>query len=295
MATADPQPAGDGLAVRAGVAHRAVDRVGVHPAGAAAQPGGAAVRNGAERRRRRTTGSARTTSGRDLWARTWEGTGISLRIGLGTQVIVIAIGIGIGATAAIGGKFMDNALMRFTDLTYAFPDLLAIILLRAVFSERAWPIIGSGDPQLPGLPGPLLQVVLAISLVSWVTVARLVRGQMLSLRESDYVTAARATGASGWRVVFVHMLPNTLGPVIVAATFGIPLAIFAEAVLGYIGFTLPPPTASLGTLVNIGFDYYRVNMWGLLVPSIAIALLMLTFTFIGDGLRDALDPRTRHH
>jgi oligopeptide transport system permease protein len=231
--------------------------------------------------------------GRDIWSRVWEGTRISLRIGLGTQVIVLAIGMVVGAGAALGGRFTDGLLMRFTDLTYAFPDLLAIILLRAVMSERAWPVIGSGDPQIPGFPGPLIQVILAISLVSWVLTARLVRGQMLALQETDYVTAARALGASAPRVVFNHMLPNTLGPVIVVATIGIPVAIFAEAVLGFIGFGLPPPTASLGTLVNQGFDFFRVNRWEILAPAIAIALLMLTFTFLGDGLRDALDPRTR--
>jgi oligopeptide transport system permease protein len=231
--------------------------------------------------------------GRDMWARVWEGMRISLKIGIGSQIIVLAIGMLVGGAAALGGRFTDSALMRFTDLMYAFPDLLAIILLRAVLTERAWPIIGTADPQIPGFPGPLIQVILAISLVSWVLTARLVRGQMLSLRETDYVTAARALGASQMRVVFTHMLPNTLGPVIVVATIGIPVAIFAEAVLGFIGFGLPPPTASLGTLVNDGFDYYRINQWEILVPAVAIAMLMLTFTFLGDGLRDALDPRTR--
>jgi oligopeptide transport system permease protein len=231
--------------------------------------------------------------GRDMWSRVWEGTRISLRIGIGTQIIVLTIGMAVGAAAALGGRFSDGILMRFTDLTYAFPDLLAIILLRAVMSERAWPVLGSGDPQIPGFPGPLIQVILAISLVSWVLTARLVRGQMLALRETDYVTAARALGASSPRVVLNHMLPNTLGPVIVVATIGIPVAIFAEAVLGFIGFGLPPPTASLGTLVNNGFDFFRVNRWEILAPAIAIAILMLTFTFLGDGLRDALDPRTR--
>jgi len=231
--------------------------------------------------------------GRDIWSRVWEGTRISLKIGLATQAVVLALGVLVGGGAALGGKFTDAVLMRFTDLTFAFPDLLAIILLKAVLSERRWPIIGSGDPQIPGFPGPLVQVIFAISMVSWVLTARLVRGQMLSLRETDYVNAARAMGASTPRIVFVHMLPNTLGPVIVVATIGIPVAIFAEAVLGFIGFSLPPPTASLGTLVNEGFDYFRINEWEILVPATAIAMLMLTFTFIGDGLRDALDPRTR--
>lgn len=231
--------------------------------------------------------------GRDTWSRVWAGTRISLKIGIGTQIVVLAIGIAVGAGAALGGKLTDNVLMRFTDLMYAFPDLLAIILMRAVLSQRDWPIIGTGDPQIPGMPGSLLQVVLAISFVSWVTLARLVRGQMLALKDAEYILAAESMGASSRRIVFSHMLPNTLGPVIVAVTFGVPTAIFAEAFLGFIGFGLPPPTASLGTLVAEGQSFVRVNQWMVLVPSAAIAILMLCFTFLGDGLRDALDPRTR--
>ncbi|MEO8538829.1 MAG: ABC transporter permease [bacterium] len=231
--------------------------------------------------------------GRDGWARVWAGTRISLKIGIGTQVVVLCFGIAVGAGAALGGRTTDAVLMRFTDLMYAFPDLLAIILMRAVLSQRDWPIIGSGDPQIPGLPGSLLQVIVAISFVSWVTLARLVRGQMLGLKDAEYVIAAQSMGASTRRIVFSHMLPNTLGPVIVAVTFGVPTAIFAEAFLGFIGFGLPPPTASLGTLVAEGQQFVRVNEWMVVVPSVAIAILMLCFTFLGDGLRDALDPRTR--
>ncbi len=231
--------------------------------------------------------------GRDTWARVWAGTRISLKIGIGTQLVVLCIGIAVGAGAALGGRTSDAILMRFTDLMYAFPDLLAIILMRAVLSQREWPIIGTGHPQIPGMPGPLLQVVVAISFVSWVTLARLVRGQMLALRDAEYVVAAQSMGASTRRIVFSHMLPNTLGPVIVAITFGVPTAIFAEAFLGFIGFGLPPPTASLGTLVAEGQSFVRVNEWMVLIPSVAIAILMLCFTFLGDGLRDALDPRTR--
>ena len=231
--------------------------------------------------------------GRDTWARVWEGLRISLKIGVGTQVVVLVLGLSIGASAALGGRASDNVLMRFTDLIYAFPDLLAIILMRAVLSERDWPVIGSGDPQIPGLPGILLQVILAIGIVSWATLARLVRGQMLDLKNADYVLAARSIGARSPRIVFTHMLPNTLGPVIVAVTFGIPAAIFAETFLGFIGFGLPPPTASLGTLVREGQQFVRVSEWMVVIPSLAIAILTLCFTFLGDGLRDALDPRTR--
>jgi len=233
------------------------------------------------------------TLGRDLWSRLLQGTLFSLKIGIGTQVIVLLIGVTIGMAAALAGRLSDTVLMWITDLAYAFPDLLAIILLRQVLLGRNWPIIGEGDPQIPGLNGVLLVTIIAISFVSWTTVARLVRGQMLSIKEQDYVTAARAMGASPWRVVRVHMLPNTLSAVIVSATFGIPLAIFAEATLSFIGIGIEPPNASLGSLIGAGLDSIQVHPVQLVWPTLMVATLMLCFTFLGDGLRDALDPRTR--
>jgi oligopeptide transport system permease protein len=221
--------------------------------------------------------------GRDNWARVWTGVSISLQIGIGTQIVVLIIGLLVGAIAALGGKLTDNVMMRLTDITYAFPDLLFIILMRSVLLGRDWPVISN----------PKLQIILAIAFVNWTIIARLVRGQMLSLAERDFVLAAKALGASPWRVVVQHMLPNSLGPVIVAVTFGIPIAIFAEAALGFIGFGLPPPTASLGRLVSDGYAYVQVNYWVVVFPAAAVAVLMLCFTFVGDGLRDALDPRTR--
>jgi oligopeptide transport system permease protein len=221
--------------------------------------------------------------GRDNWARVLAGVSISLQIGIGTQIVVLLIGLAVGATAALGGRFTDNVMMRLTDITYAFPDLLFIILARSVLNGRDWPVIDN----------PKLQIILAIALVNWTIIARLVRGQMLSLAERDYVLAAKAVGASPLRVVIQHMLPNSLGPVIVAVTFGIPIAIFAEAALGFIGFGLPPPTASLGRLVADGYAYMQVNYWVAVFPAAAVAILMLCFTFVGDGLRDALDPRMR--
>jgi len=224
--------------------------------------------------------------GRDTWARVLEGTLISLQVGLGVQVIVLTIGLLVGGIAALGGRTLDNIMMRITDLFYAFPDLLAIILLRAAFVDRDLPIVGHDASQR-------LLVIFAISFVAWVTVARLVRGQMLSLKERDFVIAARAMGASSFQIVFKHMLPNTLGPVIVAIVFGIPLAIFAEAVLAYIGIGLPPPPASLGRLIYDGYAYIRSNSYLVLFPACTLAFLMLCFTFLGDELRDALDPRAR--
>ena len=221
--------------------------------------------------------------GRDNWARVLQGTWVSLRVALGAQTIVLIVGLTVGGIAALGGKAIDNLMMRITDIGYAFPDLLFIILIRSALEGQ----------DIPVLSNPIVQLIVAISFVGWVTVARLVRGQMLSLKERDYVLAAKAIGARQTRVVFNHMLPNTLGPVIVALVFGIPLAIFAEAALGFIGLSVPPPMASLGRLVADGNRYIERQYWLVLLPASVIALLMLCFTFIGDGLRDALDPRAR--
>jgi len=221
--------------------------------------------------------------GRDSWSRVLQGTWVSVRVALGAQTIVLILGLTVGGIAALGGRAIDNVMMRITDIGYAFPDLLFIILLRSALEGQDYPVLGD----------PVVQLIIAISFVGWVTVARLVRGQMLSLKERDYVLAAKAIGARQTRVVFTHMLPNTLGPVIVALVFGIPLAIFAEAALGYIGLSVPPPMASLGRLVADGNRYIEAQYWLVLIPAAVIALLMLCFTFIGDGLRDALDPRSR--
>jgi oligopeptide transport system permease protein len=221
--------------------------------------------------------------GRDNWSRVLQGLWVSLRVALGVQVVVLTIGLTVGGLAALGSKTMDNVMMRVTDIAYAFPDLLFIILMRSALEGQDLPLLGD----------PIVQMIIAISFVGWVTVARLVRGQMLSLKSRDFVTAARAMGASNWRIVFTHMLPNTLGPVTVAIVFGIPLAIFAEAALGYLGLSVPIPTASLGKLVADGNRYVETQFWLVLIPAAFIAMIMMCFTFLGDGLRDALDPRSR--
>ena len=213
--------------------------------------------------------------GRDQWSRLVNGARISLSIGILTQAIALCIGLVVGLAAGLGGRSIDNAFMRGTDVAYAFPDLLMLILLLSVFGSS------------------LTMIVIAIALVSWPTLARLVRGQVLSLQERDFVLAARAMGASRLHIVTVHMLPNTLGPVVVAAVFGIPFAIFAEAALAFIGLGLPPPTPSWGRLATDGYSAIRSSPHLVLSASLAIAATMIAFTFIGDGLRDALDPRSR--
>lgn len=220
--------------------------------------------------------------GRDRFARVQEGVRTSIEIGFGTAIIVLTLGLLMGSLAAVGGKLTDNLVMRFTDIMFAFPDILAILLIRQILIERDIPFVTEK-----------MVIVFAISMIAWCTIARLVRGQMLSLSQRDYVLAARAIGATRVSVVVKHMLPNTLGPIIVAITFGIPTAIFAEAALSFIGLGIAPPAVSLGGLVQTGYNDIQRNVWAVVFPASAIALLMLSFTFIGDGLRDALDPRTR--
>lgn len=221
--------------------------------------------------------------GRDTYSRLVYGARISLVVGIFTQVIILTIGAAFGGLAALGGKAIDNVVMRFTDVVYAFPDLLLIILLSQVFRNAPFARFAGG----------LFVIFFAISLAGWVTLARLIRGQMLSLKQREFVTAARALGASNRSIVFRHLLPNTLSPVIVGLTFGVPGAIFGEAALSYIGIGIKPPTPSWGVMINQGYNAILATPWPIIFPAVAIALTMLAFTFLGDGLRDALDPRTR--
>jgi len=215
--------------------------------------------------------------GRDQWSRLLHGARVSLSVGLLTQAVALTIGISVGMAAGLGGRMTDNLVMRGTDVAYAFPDLLMLILLLSVLGSN------------------FVMIFLAIGLVSWPTLARLVRGQVLSLNEREFVLAARAIGASRLRIAFTHLLPNVLGPVIVTSVFGIPFAIFAEAALAYIGLGLAPPAASWGRLVADGYGAVRSYPHLVLFPALAIAVTMVSFTFIGDGLRDALDPRASRH
>jgi oligopeptide transport system permease protein len=217
--------------------------------------------------------------GRDQWSRVVNGARISLSVGIVTQIFTVVLGVVIGGLAGLV-KWMDNLLMRFTDIAYSFPDLLMMILLLAAF--------GSGLLLFGFVP---VTIILAISVVWWPTIARLVRGQILSLQERDFALAAKAVGASQWRIIWTHLLPNTFGPVIVVAVFGIPRAIFVEAALAFIGLGIPPPHPSWGTLVNDGFRFVTAAPHLVLSSTLAIAITMMSFTFIGDGLRDAFDPR----
>jgi oligopeptide transport system permease protein len=221
--------------------------------------------------------------GRDLLSRLMDGARISMSVAIVVQMVVILIGVPIGALAGWFGGRTDNILMRFTDVMYAFPDLLFIILLTVAFRET---------PFGKAMDG-LLLVFVAIGLTSWVTVARLVRGQLLALKETEFVEAARAIGVSDRRIVTKHLLPNGMGPIIVAVTLGIPAAILAEATLAYIGIGVQAPRASWGSLVAEGQKVLRSDPHLVVFPAICIAIALISFTFLGDGLRDALDPKLK--
>jgi len=213
--------------------------------------------------------------GRDMLSRLMHGARISLTIGILVQGIILVIGGTIGLVSGYVGGRTDNLLMRFTDIWYAFPDLIFVLVLVSVFGAS------------------LLSIFVAIGIVNWVGLARLVRGQVLSIKEKEYVESARAVGSSHFKIVLRHLVPNALGPVIITLTFGIPQAIFLEAVLSYLGVGIPPPTPSWGVMIQDGYQAIFSAPGQVAFPAIAVAITMLSFTFIGDGLRDALDPRMR--
>jgi ABC-type dipeptide/oligopeptide/nickel transport system permease subunit len=213
--------------------------------------------------------------GRDVLSKVIFGSQVSLAIGILVQAIVLVIGGTIGLVAGYFGGWLDNLLMRFTDIMYAFPDLLFVLIIVAALGPT------------------FINIFVAIGLVGWVGLARLVRGQVLSIKEKEYVEAANAAGSSPFKIILKHLLPNALGPVIVTLTFGIPAAIFTEAVLDFLGVGLRPPQPSWGVMVFEGYGAVDAFPTLVLIPCIALSLTMLAFNFIGDGLRDALDPRMR--
>ena len=226
---------------------------------------------------------------RDIFSRTVVGFRISLSAAIFAIVVVTTIGVLVGTLAAAGPSIADRLLMRVTDVAYAFPDLLLIILLRSAFGTEIF-----GLNSILGLEANVVLLFLAISLTAWPTMARLVRGQLLSIRETEYTQAAIALGASRTRIAVRHWLPNAMGPVTVEATFLVPRAIFAEAALSFIGVGVSAPTPSLGLLINEHFRFVGITWSGLLFPTVLLAILFIAFSFFGDGLRDALDPRSKH-
>ena len=211
--------------------------------------------------------------GRDVLSRIMYGARVSMTVGFVAELIVLCIGVPIGALGGYYGGKVDMVLMRLVDVMYAFPRLLFVILIMSM--------LGRG----------LLNIFIAIGLTGWVRVARLTRAQMLSLKEREFCEAARAAGAGHVGIIVRHLLPNALTPIIVSLTFGIPEAIFTEAALSFIGVGISPPTPSWGQMVGENQQFIRSYWYLCVFPAVGIASIMLAFTFLGDGLRDALDPR----
>ncbi len=219
-------------------------------------------------------------AGRDILARVLLGGRISLMVGIVSTIVSLIIGISVGATAGYLGGRIDELMMRIVDVLYAIPYMMIVIVLLAFF--------GGQSPL-----GQLFLLFVALGAVSWLTMARIVRGQVISLKNQEFILAARATGVTAWRIVARHLIPNTLGPVIVYATLTIPSVMLLEAFLSFLGLGVQAPLASWGSLSAEGIQNIAIFPWQLLCPGITMAITLFSLNFVGDGLRDALDPQMR--
>jgi peptide/nickel transport system permease protein len=213
--------------------------------------------------------------GRDMLSRLIVGIGISLAVGFGITAITMVIGILAGSIAGYRRGWVDTIISGIVEITWGFPLILIAVILAGALG--------------PGL----LATVLAVGLINWAGFARVVRGEVLSLREREFVQAAQASGVSEWRILFRHILPNTLAPTLVMATYYIAAAIIAEAALSFIGLGAQPPTPSLGVMIADGRNYMLLDHWISTLPGITIVIIVMALNFLGDGLRDILDPRLR--
>lgn len=236
--------------------------------------------------------------GRDMLSRLIYGTRISLAVAFLGAFFAFTVGLVYGVIAGYFGGRLDDVLMRIVDVLYAFPGLLFIILLMVAFKTGFGGGIAS-NPVMSAISrfdaslGGMFLIIVGISLTSWVGMARLTRGMALALRHSEFITAAKALGASNRRIIFKHLVPAIAGPLIVQVTLSIPAFIGTEAFLSFIGIGVTPPTPSWGTMIAEGFSSMRSHPHLAIYPGLALAIVMLAFNFLGDGLRDALDPHSR--
>lgn len=231
--------------------------------------------------------------GRDILARLMQGMLISITVALLVEVVDVVLGILVGVLAGFYGGWVDQFLARFTDLMFAFPGLLFVILLTGIFGPAA-------DAALAGVPvvGPngnarLLVVSMALAFTVWPLMARYVRGQTLQLKEQQFIEAARTTGTGGLRIILRHIIPNLLSIVVIASTLNISNTIIGEAGISLLGLGVQAPGSSLGLMISDASGFLDTHPWEILVPTAALALIVLAFSFLGDGLRDAFDPRSK--
>ncbi len=245
--------------------------------------------------------------GRDLAIRVCYGGRVSLMVGFVATGVAVMIGVGYGLLAGLIGGRTDAAMMRVVDILYAFPFMNFVIILSAVLGKHPWLLeleaslrgVMSHIPWLAqaaddiGFNASFILMFAAIGAVEWLTMSRVVRGQVLSLKNQDFVTAARSYGARGPRILFRHMLPNVIGPVIAYASLTVPGVMLLEAVLSFLGLGIQPPAASWGSLISDGATQMETAPWLLIIPGTFFSLTLLALNFLSDGLRDALDPKTR--
>jgi oligopeptide transport system permease protein len=231
--------------------------------------------------------------GRDIFIRLVYGARISLTVGIVVQVVILIIGVPAGLIAGYAGGKTDTLIMRTVDVLYALPSLLFVIIimtyLRGTLSSQPggiWHTIAWLDEKTGGLVG----VYIGLGLIGWLTVARIVRANTMSLKQREFVAAARGLGVDHRRIMFRHLLPNTLAPIVVAATLGIPAAILSEAGISFLGLGVIPPMPSWGLMISEAIPNMRAHPYMLIFPALALSLTVLAFNFLGDGLRDALDP-----
>jgi ABC-type dipeptide/oligopeptide/nickel transport system permease subunit len=231
--------------------------------------------------------------GRDIFSRLLYGGRVSLTVAVAAQVVILLIGVPIGLVTGYFGGWIDLVVMRIVDAIYALPNLLIAILLMSVLrgnisqSQQSGSLLVRADDWSNGLVG----IFIVLCLTQWLTVSRLVRAQVLSVKEREHVEAARAVGASSGRILISHVAPHVLAPVIVAVAFGVPGAILLEASLSFLGIGVNPPTPSWGLMISSGITNLRSHPHMLVSPALALGVTLLAFTFLGDGLRDAMDPQ----
>jgi oligopeptide transport system permease protein len=234
--------------------------------------------------------------GQDVLSQLLMGARVSLAVAVVAQVVIVLIGLPAGLLAGYLGGWVDTLIMRIVEVLYSIPVLLLIILIMTMLRETLDQ--GSG-PAAAALnvadkaTGGLLGTILGISVIAWIVVARLVRGEVLSLKEREFITAARCLGVRSGRIMGRHLLPNALSSIIIAITYGVPQAIFLEAGLSFLGLGVRPPMTSWGLMISEGSRAIRSYPYLVTSPAIALAVTMICFTFLGDGLRDALDPKMR--